>query len=87
MEFIQKGLNSLKIQANFILEFFLDFIIHNPFGIRTLSQQESCPFSIYLSPCQVWKFLENKKYSFYIIKLELVEILEEEYFGLLLGLA
>jgi hypothetical protein len=32
MEFIPKGLNSLKIQANFKLEFFLDFIINNPFG-------------------------------------------------------
>jgi hypothetical protein len=56
-------------------------------GIWNLSQQESCPFSIYLPPCQVWKFLENKKCSFYIFKLELVEIFEKEYFGLVLGLA
>jgi hypothetical protein len=87
MEFIPKGLNSLKIQANFKLEFFLDFIVHNPFGIWTLSKKESCPFSIYLPLCQVWKFLDKKNSRFYIFKLELVEILEMEYSGLVLGLA
>jgi hypothetical protein len=68
MDFFLKGLNPFKIQTYFKLEFFLEFIILDPFGILTHSHKESCFFTIYLPPCQVWKFLEFQKYQLHIVQ-------------------
>jgi hypothetical protein len=55
--FFPKGLNPFKIQSSFKLEFLLEFIIKNLFGIWTPSQKENCSFWIYQPSGKVVKML------------------------------
>jgi hypothetical protein len=44
MEFLPKGLNPFKIQSDFELEFFLNFIIQNPGRIESWAKKDVCLF-------------------------------------------
>jgi hypothetical protein len=61
MEILPKGLNPLKLQTNFKLIRFLFFIIQILLGIWTSHKKEVCSFQILIVPCQVLKFLVQRK--------------------------
>jgi hypothetical protein len=59
MEFFLKGLNPFKIQTRSKLEFVMNFSIQNPEGFGSWDEKEFCSIQNFLSPSQVWKFLER----------------------------
>jgi hypothetical protein len=61
MGFFPKGLDPFKIQTKFKFHLFSGFLIQIRSGILTSSQKQSCPFGSYISPFQVWKFLDIRK--------------------------
>jgi hypothetical protein len=50
LDFLQKGLNPLKIHERFNFEFVPEFITLNSEGIGSGAKKESCSFSSYISP-------------------------------------
>jgi hypothetical protein len=75
--FFPKGLIFLKFEPNSMCLTSKNFNSKSV-GISSPLQKESCSILIDLHPSKVWIFLEKRKCSFCILKLELVEILEKE---------